>query len=161
MWFQDHQSVSKPPLTRTVSCEKFSRLNTFDLLEVVICLTFIRGCRHNESMQISAEYRTQIERRILEVLAKGLEQKQLTAEDSTSVAQFILDHLDHVQNHQQLIQFLDSLAKRWPIFVEIGNIELAKAIEGNKEAVTIKMEQLVHQGNIQGALDTAQILKPH
>ena len=117
------------------------------------------GNRHNDYMRISPEYREDVERRILQIMATALESNTLTEADAPLIAKYIIENLDHVEDHQELVRFLDGLSSQWPIFTEVGNIEMAKGIEQNKAAVTHQMEDLVHQGNIQGALDTAQILK--
>lgn len=110
-------------------------------------------------MVVTEEYRTNIERRILEILANALESSQITEAESTSVARYILDHLDNVQSHPELVQFLSELAQKWPIFTEVGNTEMARAIEANKSTVTSNMETLIRQGNIQAALDAAKTLR--
>lgn len=110
-------------------------------------------------MVVTATYRAEVERRILETMARALESNQLKEEDTAKIAQFILDYLDECDTHPEVITFLDKLAQQWPVFAELGNSEMARVIESKKSDVTKNMEQLIHQGNIQGALETAKILK--
>lgn len=110
-------------------------------------------------MVVTREYRAEVERRLLETMARALENNQLTEEQSSQVAKFILDYLDDCDDHQEIIEFLDRMAQQWPVFAEVGNAEMARAIESKKGDVTKNMEALVQQGNIQQALETAKILK--
>ena len=112
-------------------------------------------------MVITSEYRTEVERHILEVMASALESSALTEVESGEVARFILNHLDKAETHQELVVFLTQLAERLPIFTHLGNIEMAKAIEAKKGDVTTQMASYLRNGDIQAALDAANVLKTH
>lgn len=110
-------------------------------------------------MVITSEYRTEVERRILGIMASALESSQMTEVESGEVARFILDRLDTVETHQELVAFLADLAQRWPIFTEIGNTEMAKAIEAKKGDVTTQMTSYLRSGDIDAALDAVKVLR--
>lgn len=103
-----------------------------------------------------AVYKKQIEGSILDFIAKGLEGGQLKAEEPQKIAQFVLDRIDPVQNQQQLIQFLETLAKNWIIFDPLLEIEKGKVERVEEIQSAQNIAHLIKSGKSQQAVHVAK-----
>lgn len=94
-------------------------------------------------------------------MISSLEANSLNADQTHLIANFVLERLQPVQNHAELVSFLTDLANRWPVFAPLGNMEMGKAIESHKEDLTKDVLTKVKSGDIEGALEMAKGLTQH
>lgn len=111
--------------------------------------------------QIAPADKTTIEQQIIQLMTSSLEAKTLEADQTHLIANFVLEHLEAVQTHAELVNFLSSLAEKWPIFAPLGNIEMGKTIAAHRDELTHNVMDKVKSGDIDGALEMAQSLTPH
>ncbi len=111
---------------------------------------------NNEVMDLSAEHKKEVQRRIMEALIGAYEKLEITRVDFDEISKFILERDPSIQTHHDLIVFLRELTAKWSIFsfvLTLENGEVRK-IEENKAAKQI--EDLAQEGKIDEALEAAR-----
>lgn len=103
-------------------------------------------------MDFTQEHKEKIERQILEIMANALDSGQLTTEDSSVVANFVLDRIDKVANHQELLEFLGVLGEKWPVFSTLKEQGEGKIQDSVNEEVADGVELLIKHGKLEKAL---------
>ncbi len=61
-------------------------------------------------------------------LGHSLKNDEITLDDLPEIADEILNHIDAIIDHPQLVSFLEGLALHWDFFSHIHLTEIAKAI---------------------------------
>jgi hypothetical protein len=112
-------------------------------------------------IEITPEYKTDIQRQIIQAMIEGIESKTFDYRQVHLVANFALEELAKVTTHPQLIAFLEKLTQKWPIFAKVGNTEMGKVIEERKDTLTAEVIQMVKQGDIDTALKTVKEYTTH
>lgn len=70
-------------------------------------------------MAFSDQEKREIESKIADVITSALDRGELTTDDLANISEFILRHLDVVQNEEQLHAILSQFSSQWPIFAQI------------------------------------------
>ena len=103
-------------------------------------------------MDFTQDHKEKIERSIVDIIANALDAGQITTEETSAVADFVLDRIDKVTNRQELIEFLGALREKWPVFStleEQGEGELQDIVD---EEVADGVELLIKHGKLEKAL---------
>jgi len=107
-------------------------------------------------MDFDEIYKNRVGKHLTIRLALALKSGEITEQELPIIARFILDHIDNILNHEQLIQFLTNLSQKWPIFNHILTIEKGEEIL-NKEGYAInQIQQLLKQKRYNEAITIAK-----
>jgi len=112
-------------------------------------------------IEITPEYKTQIQRQIIQAMIQGIESNTFDYRQVYLVANFALEELEKVTTHPELVTFLEKLTQKWPIFAKVGNVEMGKVIEEKKDDLTAEVVQMMKEGDIEGALEAAKGYTTH
>jgi len=107
-------------------------------------------------MELSAEHKKDVERKIVEMVIDGLEKDTISAQEAQNAASFILEKIYLLKTTEELASFLQELSSKWPIFTNLHTIEQGQAKEKQEDAVVQKVEELTESGNIDEALNLAK-----
>ncbi len=102
--------------------------------------------------QIGPDKKLEIEREIINMITTSLESGQLANDQLHLVANFIKEELPTVENHAQLIAFFERFAASWPVFATLGNIEMGRAIEGQRQDTLASTSAMIKNGDVEQAL---------
>jgi hypothetical protein len=108
---------------------------------------------------MDAQYKQAIEQKIVDALAKGLEEQKLTEAQLPEISNYVLSQIDQITTHDQLIGFLSHLSLKWPLFQHIAQEEegkLKKVVETN---IAQDMVRLINQGDTNQAVNLAESIK--
>lgn len=107
-------------------------------------------------MDLSAEHKKEVQKRIMEALISAYEKLEITKVDFDEISKFILEKDPTIQTHHDLIIFLRELTAKWNIFSFVLTLENGeiKKIEENKAVE--KIEDLTQEGKIDEALEAAR-----
>ena len=97
-----------------------------------------------------------IEKKILEEISNALEKGELKADDSAAIANFILEKLDGVSSSTELVNFLQELSQKWPVFNNLLEIEKGKQEQKDDQVAVGQVEDLARKGKIDEALSVAK-----
>jgi len=56
---------------------------------------------------------------LVDTLLAGLETGSASHEDAQESSGFILDNLEKITNHQELLSFLETISDRWPVYHDV------------------------------------------
>lgn len=107
-------------------------------------------------MDLTEEHKKEVQRKIVETVISSLEQDKITEAQFDEISAYILEKVEPVKTHHDLIVFLRELSAKWNIFSFILTLEdgEVKKIEQNQKADEI--QQIVKTGNIDDALNKAR-----
>lgn len=109
-------------------------------------------------MDFTQEHKNEIERKIVEAIIAGLENKSLLESQLSEIADFVLQRIDAVKNQDELLAFLADLSSKWSIF---NNVKLTEEGEVKAEAeneVAKGVLDLAKSGKIDDAIDLAKTM---
>lgn len=75
-----------------------------------------------------SDYKKALEFAILDVVGLGMQDKRLSEKDTEQIKAFVSDNLANVKTPEELINFLERLAKAWSIFNYLLAIEKGKLL---------------------------------
>ncbi len=101
-------------------------------------------------------YKKKVEQEIVNTIIKGLKENTLTEVDSHRIATFVLEGVDKISNHNELIGFLSLLSIRWPIFSPIAQMEEGKLKRVVEKKTAQDVLKLISQNQIGSAIKLAQ-----
>ncbi len=107
-------------------------------------------------MDFTATDKEDIERQTLEIIAKALENDELTEAELPEISKYILGRIDKIENSDQLVTFLKDLSEIWPIFKSILDIEKGKVRSSMEKKAISDISTLTHNGNIEEAITMAK-----
>lgn len=107
---------------------------------------------NNSFQQYREKIGTSLTLRLNDAYAQGV----LSEDETPVIAQFILDRIDKVNNHQELLSFLEELSNKWPLFGPVLMIEKSQKNEENNQQSVDKIEQLIKENKIDEALNVAE-----
>lgn len=102
------------------------------------------------------EHKKTLEKAIGEAIATALEKGNLSQEGLSEISDFILERIDKIQNHEELIKFVSDLSQKWPIFKNLELIEKGEAKEEAENTASQDVSNLLKGGKIDEAIDLAQ-----
>jgi len=109
-------------------------------------------------MDVTPEHKNEIEKKIVEAIVAGLENKNLLESQLSEIADFVLQRMDAVKNQDELLAFLADLSSKWPVF---NNIKLTEEGEAKNEAekdVAKGVLDLAKNGKIDDAIGLAKTM---
>ncbi len=107
-------------------------------------------------MEVTDVHKKEIERQLLNIIIKELEENKLTTDDLPKIAQFVLSTIDTVTTHEQLLPYLKSLSDQWPCFKPIETIELGEVQRVKEHDIAHQVMLLSKSGKIEEALSLAK-----
>lgn len=102
------------------------------------------------------QYRERIGATLTTRLNDAYSQEVISSEESPIIASFILERIDNLRNHQDLIAFLEELANKWPIFGPVLMLERSIEKKGDNDQAINQAEQLIRENKIEEALDLVE-----
>lgn len=111
-------------------------------------------------MDSFSQYRDRIGQTLTERLAKAIGDEVVTIEEGSIIAGKILDRVRGAGTHEELVTFIEELAREWPLF---GPVLIAEqtthttedARKHDEEAVE-KVENLLKENRLEEAIETAE-----
>lgn len=107
---------------------------------------------------IDTNHKEKIEREIVETCAQALEKRELTTQDTSQVADFVLTKIDSIQNEQELLIFLGELSQKWPLFQTVIDMEKGSIQEQNEGIAINQITQNLREGKIEEAIQISQTI---
>jgi hypothetical protein len=107
-------------------------------------------------MGITAEHKEEIQKSIVEAVIQALENEHLLESDLPAIGQFVLDKIDGIGTHDELVNFVGELASRWPVFKHIESVEKNKAEREEELKTADQIGDLASSGKIEEALGLAK-----
>lgn len=101
-------------------------------------------------------YRKHIEQQIVDTVTEHLEKNKISTEDARQMSVFVLDHIDTITSHPQLIQFLRQMAQKWPIFGPVYEIERGFQQRAHESKAAKAMANLLRLGRVKNAISMAK-----
>lgn len=112
---------------------------------------------NNTTMDITQEYRTEIERQIVETVVTALEQNPAFSKDDLPlIGDFVLERIDTITTRTAMVDFLEQLAGKWSIFTNLCTTEKGKLQDQKEEQVMKQVLTLAKDGQIDTAIDLAK-----
>lgn len=105
---------------------------------------------------MTAQHKTEIERKILKEIINALENEKVTEDELPDIADFVITHIDTVQNHEQMIKFLDELSAKWTFFEGLEQIERGEVTEAKEDQVEQEVLTLAKSGRVSEAISLAK-----
>src|SRR3989338_546535 len=107
-------------------------------------------------MDVTADHKIEIERKILKEIINALENDKVTEAGLPDIADFVITHIDTVQNHEQMIKFLDELSQKWPFFEGLEQIERGEVTEAHEDKIEQDVLNLAKSGKVTEAISLAK-----
>lgn len=107
------------------------------------------------------DHKKQLEKMIIDTLVEALEKKKLTEPELQTVSAYVLENIDKIQIHHDLVIFVDQLSKKWPIFQNIEQIEKGEESRILETEAAKTMLTLIKDGKSSEAMAYSnRVLKP-
>lgn len=113
---------------------------------------------HNENVELTKEYKEEVEKNIVEVVIAELKGNNLEQSELPLIADFVLEKIDKIEKQDELLNFLQELSSRWPIFSKIEALEKGKVKDSEEDQVTRNVLNLAKTGKIEEAIDLAKTM---
>src|SRR3989344_6534746 len=100
-----------------------------------------KNITNETSLDVSDEHKKEIEAKIVEDIVFGLESNKISETDLPRIADFVLGKIDNIQNHEELVSFLNELSEKWPVFDNLEEVERGEvkdSEEGQAEKDVLK-----------------------
>lgn len=104
------------------------------------------------------DHKKQVEKMIIETIVTALENNKLTELQLSPIADYILERIDVIQNHTQLVAFVAELALKWPVFRNIEDIEKGEEKRLSEDRAASSMLQMIKNGKSKQAISYAKSL---
>lgn len=102
------------------------------------------------------EHKKRVEQMIIDTSLNAFENKEIPEEELPKIADLVLQKMDSIQDHQQLITFLSELAGKWPLFKNIFIIEQGEENRVRETQAAKQVLNLIQQGRIKEAINLAR-----
>lgn len=107
-------------------------------------------------MDVTAAHKTEIERKILEAIINAFENNQVAEAELPTISDFVLTRIDQIQDHEQLVKFLDELSAKWPFFDNIEQLERGEVTEAKEDQIEQKVLEMAKSGKVDEAINLAK-----
>lgn len=107
-------------------------------------------------MDLTEEHKKEVERRIVETTISALEHNQITEDQYDDISKYILEKIDSVKTHHDLMVFLRELTQNWNMFSFVLTLENGEVKSLEEKKAVEKVEQLAEGGKIEDALEAAK-----
>ena len=101
-------------------------------------------------------YRDRIGQTLTTRLADAMEQEVITLEESSIIAQAILDGVNGAKNHEELMNFIEDLAHKWTLFGPVLVSENTQQLEEQEKAAVDEVSNLLKENKIDEAIAAAE-----
>lgn len=102
------------------------------------------------------QHKTEVKSRLVEAIARAVEEGKLTESQLPEIADFILENMAQAQDHPQIVALTLHLASRWPIFHNVALAEKGEEKKAIEEQTANQMIELIKSGNTTEALHLAK-----
>lgn len=109
-------------------------------------------------MDFTQEQKDAIEGQIVDIVIGKMEKNELTEEESSFIADFILRKIDLIKNHDELIALLKELSSKWSFFENLVVVEEGEAKEKKEDVVAEQVLNLTKNGKINEAIQLAKTM---
>lgn len=109
-------------------------------------------------MEFTEEHKNRIERAIVETVISALENGNLAESELSQIANFVLEKIDQIKTHDELVIFLSDLSSRWPIFTNLETLEKGEIEEKVEDEVAEGVLTLAQSGKIEEAVNLAKTI---
>jgi len=103
-------------------------------------------------MEITAEEKKDIETKIVDTIIAALEQDALASDEVPVISSYVLERIDTVKTHEELMIFLRELSAKWALFTKLLVMKSGEAQLQSEAELTKSVEELAKGGNIDDAL---------
>lgn len=107
-------------------------------------------------MEVDLVYKNKIGERLTRRLAKALKDGEITEQEMSTIASYILENINHAKDNAELIVFVEELSKKWPIFSQILVVEQREINEENKNQAIDQAECLMKENKIDEAIKVVE-----
>lgn len=101
-------------------------------------------------------YRERIGETLTRRLADAIEQEVVSIEEAAEIAHTIRSRIDTLNNHKELMDFLDELAHKWTLFGPVLVMEQGQINKAQEEISAQEISSLIKSNRIDEALDAAE-----
>lgn len=120
------------------------------------CFDKMRILDQNEIVEINQEYKEKIEKYLLDTIVVCLDKGTLKEADLAQVADFVLERIDLVNNQEELIQFLNDLSAKWPVFDDIKELTKGEVKEVREDKAETTVLDAAREGDVEEAINLAK-----
>lgn len=85
----------------------------------------------------------------------GYEKKMLNDDDIKKIARLVLEHIDRIKNHDEIIGFLGKLSLKWPLFTTLAQSEEGKLKSAIEKKTAMEVLKLISNNEIGNAIKLA------
>lgn len=103
--------------------------------------------------QLTPQHKNEVMLKLAETVANALEQDLATTEEVDALSPYVLENIDKINTHDELIKFLRELSSKSPIFSYLLVTESGEVKKKEDENVADKAEDLLKTGQVDAALD--------
>lgn len=100
-------------------------------------------------------YRNKIGERLTIRLAKAIKDQEISVDEYPEVSSYILENIDKATSNSELFQFLEDIAKKWPIFSDVSAGEQAEVAQKDTQEKVEEVKNLINENKIDDALKAA------
>ena len=93
-----------------------------------------------------------VAKRLEEVIQKGM----MDEDTASDVAAFVLDNIDKTQNSLEIVNFLEELSKKWPVFQQVLTLEQGQIAEKKSQDIAQQASDLIKNNQMDEALKMVQ-----
>lgn len=111
---------------------------------------------NNEVMDFDEAHKNVIGERLARKVARALEDGTVTLEQLPEISSYILDNIDTITTHDQLMTFLTNLSQKWPVFSDVLTMEEGEVQEKKEDQKIEQVEDLLKENKIDEALKVAE-----
>ncbi len=105
-------------------------------------------------------YQDRIGQTLTTRLADAMEKEVISLEESSEIAQAILDGVQGSKNHEELMNFMEELAHKWPLFgpvlVSEQSEQMGHVVAEQEHQAVDQIEGLLKENKIDEAIQTAE-----
>lgn len=121
-------------------------------------LDFCKEYREDKYMDFTQEQKNKIEGEIVDVIISKMENNNLTEEDASLIADFVLSKIDAIKSNDETMLFLKELSTKWPFFENIAIIEGGEIKDKKEDVVAQEVLKLTKNGKINDAISLAKTM---
>lgn len=107
-------------------------------------------------MDPNALFKNHIGTSLARRFADALAQEVITADQAAEIAEYVLENIDKAKNAAELVDFLEELCKKWPLFTPVLTMQQEAIVDTAEDKAVEKAEELLGQNKIDEALAVAE-----
>lgn len=107
-------------------------------------------------MDFDEKHKDIVGERLTRKLARAIENGDMNQEQASEASAYILDTIDTLEDHAQLISFLTTISQKWPVFSSVLDLEQGEVSQAKEEQKVEEVENLLKENKIDEALHVAE-----